>query len=261
MHGKRLLAALMISSGFLARQARSQTQQPAAETVVVPALPGQPNKEMRIGGKELANAETTGPEMSASGQVVQWEEGRSITVRFGDGVPRVVPVPSNIIFPPDLRPGGTVTILARQTADGRYRVTGLSTGARSAPLPPASAATPAAASGEVSSPPPVTETPAPSSPRGKKPGIRAAYASFHGTVVAYEEGKSITLKLRTGARRTFAIAKGAPVPEGITVGDRVVARVPSQKPADGKTTDLIGREVRKTTKIRSSLEKAESPTN
>ena len=108
-------------------RAGARAQESAGQTVVVPSLPGFPNKEVKIAGQELANSEMVGPELAFTGQVIQWEEGRSITMKFADGLTRVVPVASTMIFPPDLRPGGMLTVSVRQTADGRYRVTGLST--------------------------------------------------------------------------------------------------------------------------------------
>ena len=119
-HPIRILVSLA-AAAVLAGPGRAQ--QSAGQTVVVPSLPGMPNQEVKIAGQELAGAEMVGPELAYTGQVIQWEEGRSITMKFADGLTRVVPVASNIIYPPDLRPGGMLTVLVRQTSDGRYRVT------------------------------------------------------------------------------------------------------------------------------------------
>ncbi|HQR68544.1 MAG TPA: hypothetical protein PLB02_14235, partial [Thermoanaerobaculia bacterium] len=125
-----LLAALLAGAAA-AQQSADKT---ATETVVVPGWPGSGgNKEIRIGGQDIVNMVPTGPEFSVTAQVIQWEEGRSITVQLPNGQTRVVPVPGNMIFPPDLRPGGNVTFLVRQTEDGRFKVTVLTTGRTSAP--------------------------------------------------------------------------------------------------------------------------------
>jgi hypothetical protein len=242
-------------SALLALPAVAQqvVEKTAGETVVIPGLPGPGgNKEMRIAGQEISISQMTGPELSVTAQVIQWEEGRSITVRLPNGETRVVPVPSNIIFPPDLRLGGNVTFLVRQTEDGRFRVTGLTTGMTSAPPyfgsqppqqpeqpPPPPAEPPQAvpAPGTVSAPPATTQ-PGPPPPRGKAV-VGASYLTVTGTVKAFERGVSITITEKSGRERVLAIADGAAVFEGLAVGAAVTARVPLQRPFDGKTTDKI----------------------
>ncbi len=242
------LLALVLAAHADAQQSADKT---ATETVVVPGWPGYSgNQEIKIGGQEIVNAEVTGPELSVQAQVVQWEEGRSITVVLPNGATRVVPVPGNIIFPPDLRPGGTITFLVRQTSDGRFRVTGLTTGVPSAPpLVPATPAPAAAApapqpppaaeppSGTVSAPP-LTTQPGPPPPRGKAV-VGTAFITVTGKVKAYTKGASITIVEPSGRERVLSVADGAVVPDGLAVGQEVKARVPLQKPFDGKTTDRI----------------------
>ena len=249
--------AVVALSALLAVPAAAQQtgEKTAGQTVVIPGLPGPGgNKEMRIAGQEISLSQATGPELSVTAQVIQWEEGRSITVRLQNGETRVVPVPSNIIFPPDLRLGGNVTFLVRQTEDGRYRVTGLTTGVTSAPPyfatepppqappPPASPAepppvAPGPGTGAVSAPPATTQ-PGPPPPRGKTV-VGATYITVAGTVKAFEKGVSITIVEKSGRERALAIADGAAVFQGLAVGDTVTARVPLQRPFDGKTTDKI----------------------
>jgi len=245
-------AALLSVLLALPAAAQQVVEKTAGETVVIPGLPGVGgNKEMRLAGQEISIAQTTGPELSVTAQVIQWEEGRSITVRLENGETRVVPVPSNIIFPPDLRLGGNVTFLVRQTEDGRFRVTGLTTGMTSAPPyfgsqppqqppPPPAEPPPAAPGPETVSAPPATTQPGPPPPRGKTV-VGASYLTVTGTVKAFEKGVSITITEKSGRERVLAIADGAAVFEGLAVGAAVTARVPLQRPFDGKTTDKIER--------------------
>ncbi len=262
------VAALFVLSSLSATSQQS-SEKTASQTVVVPGWPGAGgNREIKIGGEDIATSPATGPEFSVTGQVVQWEEGRSITVRLPNGETRVVPVPANMIFPPDLRPGGNVTFIVRQTEDGRFRVTGLTTGMTgvpayfgAAPTPPAGE-TPASvpvspAVPTVSTPPPTAGTGA-APPKGKTV-IRSSYLTVSGTVKALEKGVSITIAEKSGRTRTFAIAKGAAVPEDLAVGQTVTARVPLQRPFDGKTTDLLERPKPKKAPLPSKFEGAESP--
>jgi hypothetical protein len=249
------LAALVAAGSALA-------QSTAEQTVVVPSLPGLPNQEVKISGQELSNAEMVGPELSFTGQVIQWEEGRSITMKFEDGFTRVVPVASNIIFPPDLRPGAPLTVLVRQTADGRYRVTGLRTGTPP-PLPvpaaPPAAVAPAPAPAEASAPPPVATPPPPPPPAPKgKTVIGASYLTVHATIKAIDK-ESATIVQSNGTERTVKIAEKAVVAEGLKPGDKVVLRVPLQKPFDGKTADRIERPKPKKAPPPSVFSEAQSP--
>ena len=271
-HLAGILLVLLLAVPAAAQQSADRT---ATETVVVPGWPGYSgNQEIRIGGQEIVNAEVTGPEFSVQTQVVQWEEGRSITVILPNGVQKVVPVASNIIFPPDLRPGGIVTFLVRQTSDGRFRVTGLTTGGSGAPplvlpsdqqqppapLPPPQAPPAAAPPPAGTSAPPATTQPGPPPPRGKAV-LGAAYMTVTGKVTAYEKGLSITIVESSGRERVLSLADGAPVPDGLAVGDRVAARVPLQKPFDGKTTDRIEKPKPKKTPPPSMFQDAQSPKN
>jgi hypothetical protein len=263
------IVALFVLSPLPAASQQS-ADKTAGETVVVPGWPGTSgNREIRIGGQEIVNSQVTGPEFSVTAKVVQWEEGRSITVVLPNGETRVVPVPSNMIFPPDLRPGGNVTFLVRQTEDGRFRVTGVTTGMTSAPPyfgaptpstppPPPGAPPPAAPGPGTVSTPPVTAQPGGPPPRGKTV-VGPTFMTVTGTVKALEKGVSITIVEKSGRDRTLAIAKGTAVPEDIAVGDPVTARVPLQRPFDGKTTDKVEKPKPKKTPPPSKFKEAQTP--
>lgn len=260
-HPIRILVSLA-AAAVLAGPGRAQ--QSAGQTVVVPSLPGMPNQEVKISGQELAGAEMVGPELPFTGQVIQWEEGRSITMKFADGLTRVVPVASNIIYPPDLRPGGMLTVLVRQTSDGRYRVTGITTGTPpSLPPAPTPAAAPTAAPAPAEAPALVvapTAAPAPASgPKGKTV-IGPTYLTLKGTIKAIDK-TSVTFVEANGKERTAKIAEKASVAEGLAPGDAIVVRVPLQKPFDGRTTDRIDRPKPAKTPPPSKFSEAQSPKN
>lgn len=254
-------ALVVLAVGFAANV---RAQESAGQTVVIPALPGMPNKEVRIAGQELANAEIVGPEHAFTGQVVQWEEGRSITMRFADGLTRVVPVASNIIFPPDLRPGGQLTVLARATADGRYKVTGLTTGAVTTQAPPApdnalapatAPATAPAAPATVAAPP--MPSPPTEGPKGKTV-VRASYITLRGTLKSLDKG-NVTIVEKDGRERTLPLTEKAVVAEGLAPGDAIVVKVPLQKPYDGKSADRVARPAPTTQQPKSKFSQAQTP--
>ena len=252
-------AALVASAAALASPLSAQMSS-AGQTVVVPSLPGMPNQELKIAGQELAGTDAVGPEVSYTGRVVQWEEGRSITMTFADGLTRVVPVASNIIFPPDLRPGGLLTFLVRQTPDGRYKVTGLST----AVPPPANAPAPAApappAAAPVAAPAPVAP-PAPPAPGPKgKTIVRASYLTLRGTIKAIDRS-TVTVVDANGNERTAKIAERTSVAVGLAAGDKVVVHVPLQKPFDGQTAATVERPKPPKAPRQSKFNEAESPRN
>lgn len=253
-------AVLAAAAAALASPARAQTSS-AGQTVVVPSLPGMPNQEVKIAGQDLASSDAVGPEVSYTGRVVQWEEGRSITMTFSDGLARVVPVASTIIFPPDLRPGGLLTVLIRQTSDGRYKVTGLSTAMPPPANTPASApATPAPAVPAAPAPAPVAmPTPASPGPKGKTI-VRASYLTLRGTIKEIDKG-AVTVVDANGIERTAKIAEKTAVAGGLAAGDKVVVYVPLQKPFDGKTADRVERPKPPKAPPQSKFSEAESPKN
>jgi len=256
-------ALVVAAAAALAAPDRGQTMTSAGQTVVVPSLPGMPNKEVKIAGEELTNSEIVGPELPFTGQVIQWEEGRSITMKFEDGLTRVVPVVSNIIFPPDLRPGGTLTVFVRQTADGRYRVTGLTTAIQPPKPPPLPASAPAAAPAPVpaapTAPPAAMPEPPPAGPKGKTV-VGATYITLKGTLKAIDK-TAVTLVEANGTERTVKMSEKAAVAEGLKAGDKIVVKVPLQKPFDGKTADRVERPKPPKTPPPSKFSEAQSPKN
>ena len=265
-----ILLALVLAAHADAQQSADKT---ATETVVVPGWPGYSgNQEIRIGGQEIVNSEVTGPELSVQAQVIQWEDGRSITVLLPNGATRVVPVPSTIIFPPDLRPGGTINVprpaderrpLPRDRPHDRRPVRAAprppdgSASGPSAPPPPQAPPAAAPPPGGVSAPP-VTTPPGPPPPPGKAV-LGAAFMMVTGKVTAYAKGVSITIVDSSGRERVLSLADGAPVPDGLAVGDQVAARVPLQKPFDGKTTDQVEKPKPKKTPPPSIFKDAQTP--
>jgi hypothetical protein len=257
------LRYVLVVAAAAALAAPVRAQQTAGQTVVVPSLPGMPNQEMKIASEELVNSEMVGPELPFTGQVIQWEEGRSITMKFEDGLTRVVPVVSNIIFPPDLRPGGMLTVFVRQTADGRYRVTGLTTAMqppKPPPLPaPAPAAAPEPAPAAPTAPPVAMPEPPTPGPKGKT-GVGATYITLRGTFKSIDKG-TVTLVEANGTERTVKMSDKVVVAEGLKAGDTVVVRVPLQKPFDGKTADRVERPKPPKTPPPSKFSKAQTPAN
>ena len=255
------LRVALVFAAAAALAAPVRAQQSAGQTVVVPSLPGMPNQEMKIAGEELKSSEMVGPEVPFTGQVIQWEEGRSITMRFEDGLTRVVPVVSNIIFPPDLRPGGMLTVLVRQTADGRYRVTGLTTAMQPPkPLPPpAPAAAPAPASLPAAPAATPAATPLPPAPGPKgKTVVGSSYLTLRGTIKSLDR-ETVTVVAANGVEHTLKIAEKAVVAQGLAPGDAVVVRVPLQKPFDGKTADRVTRSKPASAPPPSKFSEAQSP--
>ena len=247
----------LVVAAAVALAAPVGAQQTAGQTVVVPSLPGMPNQEMKIASEELTSSEMVGPEVPFTGQVIQWEEGRSITMKFEDGLTRVVPVVSTIIFPPDLRPGGMLTVFVRQTADGRYRVTGLTTAMQPPKPPPLPAPAPAAAPAAPAAPPVTMPEPPPPGPKGKTV-VGSSYLTLRGTIKSLDR-ETVTVVAANGAEHTLKIAEKAVVTQGLAPGDTVVVRVPLQKPFDGKTADRVARSKPASAPPPSKFSEAQSP--
>jgi len=249
----------LVVAAAVALAAPVGAQQTAGQTVVVPSLPGMPNQEMKIASEDLTSSEMVGPEVPFTGQVIQWEEGRSITMKFEDGLTRVVPVVSTIIFPPDLRPGGMLTVFVRQTADGRYRVTGLTTAMQPPKPPPLPAPAPAAAPAAPAAPPVTMPEPPPPGPKGKTV-VGSSYLTLRGTIKSLDR-ETVTVVAANGAEHTLKIAEKAVVTQGLAPGDTVVVRVPLQKPFDGKTADRVTRSKPASAPPPSKFSEAQSPKN
>lgn len=80
-----------------------------------------------------------------------------------------------------------------------------------------------------------------------------------GTVKEYQKGISITIVDASGRERVLPLADGATVPDGLAPGERVSARVPLQRPFDGKTADQIVRPKPKKTPPPSIFKDAQTP--
>jgi hypothetical protein len=190
----------------------------ADQKAVVPGNPDQPSQpnqtiELRPGPAPI------GPPTSATGNVVNWEEGRNVTVRFGDGSQVTYPVAGNIIFPPDIRIGGRITVTTVPIEGGGIKVTGLTTVMPPAQtIPIGSGGTPT-----VSGPKNQTEGGGPR-PALKAPAAgAAAKLSTQATsmVQAYERGKTITVTRPDGGTRTYRLARHAVVPADLAPGKQV----------------------------------------
>jgi hypothetical protein len=120
---------------------------------------------------------------------------------------------------------------------------------------PSKGAPGAPASGPALLPAGPTPPPGPSGPAV----VNAAYLSLRGTVKAYEKGVSITVVEADGHERTVKLAAKASVYDGLAAGDKVVLRIPLQKPADGKSTDRISRQKPPKAPPKSKFTQAQSP--
>jgi hypothetical protein len=111
----------------------------------------------------------------------------------------------------------------------------------SAPTPkPATGAAPAsaAAPGGQSAPAAVPNIPIGSAPTGKAMTTGANYVTVRGTLVALEDGKSVTIKLqKTGTKNTYTLAPGATVGPGVATGQLVRVRVLAAE--KGKVADKV----------------------
>jgi hypothetical protein len=193
---------------------------PADQSAIVPGDPNRPNKtvEIRPGPAPI------GPESSVTGEVVSWEEGRNVTVRFGDGSQVTYPVASNIIFPPDIRGGGRITVTTAPIEGGGVKVIGLTT---VMPPPPPADTIPIepAATPTVSGPKNTAQKPGPRKPTTTAPAAIGAATRLAtqsaSTVSAYEKGKSLTITRSDGSTWTYRLAKNAEIPEDLAVGKQV----------------------------------------
>jgi hypothetical protein len=158
------------------------------------------------------------------------------------------PVPQSVVVPslPDQKnkegvvsPGGAMKTDAygyAQTGMGQIDPKAATPPATASGAPPAPAGAPAAGPGIGA--PVAAPAPAAVPPRGKTV-VDAANITLRGVVKAYEKGVSVTIVEANGKERTVPLADKAAVYEGIAVGDKVVLRVPLQKPADGKHADRV----------------------
>jgi hypothetical protein len=100
--------------------------------------------------------------------------------------------------------------------------------------PPASAAAPAGQAAPAAAP----NIPIGSAPTGKAMTTGANYVTVRGTLVAFEDGKSVTIKLqKTGTKNTYTLAPGATIATDAKPGQLVRVRVlAAQK---GKVADRV----------------------
>jgi len=101
-------------------------------------------------------------------------------------------------------------------------------------------------------------TPVPG-PKGKTV-VGASYLTVRGTIKAIDK-ESVTFVEANGRERTAKIAEKAVVAEGLAPGDKVVLRVPLQRPFDGKTADRVERPKQPKTPPPSKFSEAQSPKN
>jgi hypothetical protein len=201
---------------------------PADQTAVQPALPDErANRNLELG----VEAAATGPEQADTGVVVNFEEGRNVVLRRADGTQVVYPVPATIVFPRELRLYETATVYRVPLAGGGFRVTRLAAGppragettGRGAPEP-----TPAATEEPGVSEPNTGEAPAAAGSVHRRPGVSGRPVTLSKapayTVVAYEAGKSLTVRRPEGTTVTFPLAKKADVPKALVPGLSVTIR-------------------------------------
>jgi hypothetical protein len=222
---------------------------PADQTAVQPALPDQrANRNLELGVEPAP----TGPEQADTGIVVNYEEGRNLVLRRTDGTQVVYPVPATMVFPPELRLFETATVYRVPLPGGGFRVTRLSAGppragetvGRGAPEPAPSAVDEAGVST-----PNTGAAPAAAGSVHKKPGVSAGRPVTVSkvppyTVVAYDAGKSLTLRRADGTTVTFALSKKADVPKDLAPGRSVTVRTKIER---GKTVVSRVREAGETT--------------
>ncbi|HQQ79240.1 MAG TPA: hypothetical protein PLB01_17965 [Thermoanaerobaculia bacterium] len=175
------------------------------------------------------------------------------------------PIPQSVVVPslPDeknkegtVRPGAT-----QQTDGGGWVQTNMGqidpnapkTGAGTPGTPPPAGSAPGP--GIVA---PAMPSPPESGPKGKAV-VEAANITLRGVVKAYEKGVSVTITEANGKDRTVPLADKAFVYEGVAPGDKVVVRVPLQKPADGKHADRVEKQKAPKAAPASKFSQAQSP--
>jgi hypothetical protein len=173
------------------------------------------------------------------------------------------PIPQSVVVPslPDeknkegtVRPGAT-----QKTDGGGWVQTNMGQIDPNAPKTAAPAAGAAAPAGAAPGPGIVAPAPSPADgPRGPAV-VAAANVTVRGIVKAYEKGVSISVTEANGKDRTVLLADKAFVYEGLAIGDKVVVRVPLQKPADGKHADRVDKQKPPKAPLPSKFSQAESP--
>ncbi len=201
---------------------------PSDQTAVQPALPDErANRNVDLG---VAPA-PAGPEEADTGVVVNFEEGRNVVLRRADGTQIVYPVAGTIAFPPELRLYEQATVYRVPLAGGGFRVTrlvvgppgaGERTGRGPAEPPPSNVEEPG-----VSEP---STGPAPASAGSvhRRNGVAGRAVSVAKalpyTVVAFEPGRTLTLRRPEGTSVVLSLSRKAVVPKGLAPGQTVTIR-------------------------------------
>jgi hypothetical protein len=147
-------------------------------------------------------AETAKP-VTASGEVVRYDAGKTIVLKQPDSRVVTYALASTLTVPAELQVGRRVTIFAEAGADGVVRVTRVT------------ALAPDAAPAASQIPPTTTYT------RETGKVIEQKTITVTGDVVRYEAGKTIVVRSPDGREVTYAIAPGTSAPTEVTVGRRV----------------------------------------
>lgn len=154
------------------------------------------------------------------------------------------PVPQNVVAPslPDqpnkegkVSPGG-----AMKSDAGGYVDTKMGQVDPNAPKTGSAAPSKAGGStGAVAPGPGIVVPPTPGPSDKGKTVVGAAFLTVKGVVKSFEKGVSVTVTEASGRERTVPLARGAQVYDGLAAGDKVVVRIPLQKPADGASADRV----------------------
>jgi hypothetical protein len=96
-------------------------------------------------------------------------------------------------------------------------------------------------------------------PKGKTV-VGATYVTLKGTLKAIDKA-TVTLVEANGTERTVKLSEKVVVAEGLKAGDKVVVKVPLQKPFDGKTADRVERPKPPKAPPASKFSEAQSPKN
>lgn len=212
---------------------------PAAESATQPSLVGTPNTRVTLGADDQGAPKPIGRERSIAGVVTRWEEGRLLAIRDDAGQDQTFPIAATLLYPPDLAVGRRVRVSWQATNqgvhtsriemadDGRAATTASHT--RTAPVI-AGSSTPNVSGGSVTLTGRAKVVPAPA---GTAPATKANLIT--GTVVGYEQGKSVTLEVVKGALVTFDLTEKTPVPRTLAIGQKAQVSV---KNRDGKNVVL-----------------------
>ena len=219
----------------------------AAAVVVAQAPPAGSTSTTRTTQTTTQNPDGTSTtstrSVTVTGEVVQYEPGRTIVIREPNKEPVTYTLDSSLTVPSDIQIGRRVMIYT-EPADGSVRVARITT--VTAPAMPATDANPQAMpSSQTSSPPQAntsesqkttttsasgTDSGAPAQTMQTTTTTRAT--SISGTVQAYEPGQSITVVGPNSKTTTYTITTDSQLPKDVAVGKKVTVQttVVSGKP-------------------------------